>query len=98
MRLSEMTTVRILGKDYLIKDNYCLDTFGLTGRVELVKSTIEICPDLSRQEWAETLLHEIIHAIDLSTSAGDDSLTESQVTRISALLYATLVDNNLLEE
>jgi hypothetical protein len=95
--LAGLTSIKILGKVYSIKDNADLIDLGVSGRVNVIKNIIQIRPDMSLPEKAETLFHEIIHACDNSVAPEDSVLTETQVMRLSAVLYATLVDAGLLK-
>jgi len=83
-------TISILGSNYSI-DVHDANSITLGGNLGVVKiSTREIV--ISEQHpdsFGATLLHEILHAIDVDTAA-DDMLTGSQNTRLSRLLWTVL--------
>lgn len=55
----------------------------------LMRVNDELHPDLR----AEVILHELLHAVDLITATEENALTENQVQRVSAALFAALRDN-----
>lgn len=94
MKPARPATIRILGKDWTIEPmsaeaqsmaDSC--TFGtcLYGEQRLI-----IRPRTKVSVAISTLLHEILHAINDTQSAG---LTEHQVELMEASLYAVLADN-----
>ena len=52
---------------------------------------IRINKDYSKDDKAETLIHEILHAIDIYI--GSD-LSEEQITGLSNMIFQVLKDNN----
>ena len=46
----------------------------------------------------QILFHEVLHAVDFESAAGKDSLTESQVVRIAAMVFGILRTNPHLVE
>lgn len=66
------------------------DIDGDCGQSNRSRNTIKIRNDLPKSQQQETLLHEILHAINYD-------LSEETVDFLSMALYAILVDNNLLK-
>jgi len=62
------------------------------GSVNVEAGLILMKRGLSYDEARETLLHELIHAVDIKT-AGGRQLSERRVSRISACLFQVLASN-----
>ena len=82
--------------DYCIEfDTEILEALNLYGRCESKNLKIRINHDnpISRQQL--TLLHELIHAIDVEVFDGDDpiSLKETQVKALAMGLYQVMRQN-----
>lgn len=92
MPKKKQKTLKILGKKYNIEDMSTPEN-GPFGLCHLAESKIYINEVLSEDEYNDTILHEIIHAIDF---AGRLNLKEKQVHSLSTLLYSVLTDNKLL--
>lgn len=82
-----ITTVRIIGKTYKLLEVDNLDVYGLC---EDEKQQISIRKDMPIESWADTVIHEVTHAIDFNFKLG---LTERQVHCIGSGLWALLADN-----
>jgi hypothetical protein len=80
-------TVRIIGKSYKLLEVEGLDVFGLC---EDDKQQISVRKDMPIESWADTVIHECIHAVDFNLKLG---LTERQVHCIGSGLWALLADN-----
>ena len=65
---------------------------GLWGFFSLPLSKIQMRTDLTEQAQAQTLVHEVIHAIENVYLEGDE-LTERQVAALSQGLFQVSVDN-----
>jgi Zn-dependent peptidase ImmA (M78 family) len=83
--------ITVLGKPWqLINNNeYCEaeEVYGLTDCRECV---IYYTTDTTPSQIRDTVLHELIHALDLSLHL---ELTEQQVHAIAAALYGTFMGN-----
>ncbi len=85
-------SVYILGKEWRILDKESDGAYGLCIERAL---EIHIGRDLSDELERDTVLHEILHAIDWTVGT---KLTEKQVGTIASGLYAVLKENpNLVE-
>jgi len=82
--------VRVFGRNFYI--NYCSPDFGITdmGLTQFHRSIVNICEGQLPVEEADTLLHEIIHVIDLTMEL---DLTEKQVTTLAHGLIGVFQDN-----
>ena len=91
--LIEDKEVRILGVNYKISlfDSPGRED-GSMGRSDVMMGKITICKDMPQDIQEQTLLHEILHIIDLNVGT---KLTEEQVTALSAGLYSVIKENNL---
>ena len=90
-----MNKVRILGIDLEIiwhdrEDNG--GNSGNQGRLNLKRGEIWVDNTQSLQQQRETLLHEIIEAINIQC---DLELNHNQLSTISAVLFQVLEDNKL---
>ena len=90
--------IKILGKVVDVRDarEGELEMYDCIGCALFNESTIIMDQRLSDEEYRETLLHEIMHFCDVKTSANGDRLTESQNTRMSAVLFDALDRNKKL--
>lgn len=83
--------VRLVGKDYLLVENtgklMRMGAFGTTSNLDAV---IDYSLDQSLVQLRDTVLHEIIHAVDFSMHLG---LEERQVHALAAGLLGVLRDN-----
>ena len=87
-------TVWIAGYEFraLYLEDYSLSAGGFVGSTDGQAQTIAVATVGGPQSPRETLLHEIVHQADRSGAAGDERMTESQVSRISRQLFAVLTD------
>lgn len=86
------TVINVLGVDVDIRPAETLEIRGETGLFFPVKNTIVYALGQEADELRETLLHEVLHAVDMKT-AGADSLEERDIHRISACLFAVIQAN-----
>jgi len=82
-----IATVRVIGKTYKLLEVDSLDNQGLC---EDDKQQISIRKGMPIESWADTVIHEITHAIDFNLKLG---LSERQVHCIGSGLWAVLADN-----
>lgn len=71
------------------------DDRRLAGQIDYNALQIRVVADIHATRRGETFVHECVHAID---NFMETDLTEEQVSRLSAGLYAFLLDNHLLRE
>lgn len=81
--------MKILGHRYEVRYG---DLSGeeYRGRCHTRKNVLEIGTDIAVSHREDTLLHEMLHAIDDVLSLG---LDEQQVVRLAAGLHAVIIDN-----
>jgi hypothetical protein len=85
------TSVRVAGLDFTVGIEDSEDfTDDLFGQVDYRRRRIRISDRADEVRQRETLLHEVIHAVD---EAVDADLTEHQVTVIARGLFAVIRDN-----
>lgn len=92
--------INILGFDYKVKHKATeeMKKNSWAGAVNYFNRVIHIDPSYSDISKADTLLHEIIHAIDITTSGTNDvTLTEGQVQRIATGIESVLRNNKVME-
>ncbi len=78
--------VSVLGKPYAIKYTSALEMKGNLGTIERSKQIINIDSESQGEDqFAETLLHEVIHIIDGELMLG---LSEETVARLAVGLYS----------
>lgn len=83
--------VRLVGKDYLLVENTAgLARMGALGTTSNLDALIDYSMDQSLTQLRDTLLHEVIHAVDYSMCLG---LEERQVHALAAGLLGVLRDN-----
>jgi hypothetical protein len=89
------SSVRILGKTYSICSesipSWAIAETYYKGRVYHNAQQIIYDKNLNIESQWETILHEIVHAIDHACGFG---FSEIQVTGLSAALFSLVVDNN----
>ena len=84
--------IRILGKPYSVS---FMHIQGAIGECDDFAQTIKIDPKVPHELQKDTLLHEVIHAIDYAVKT---KLSEDQVSALASGLYAVFNDNpNFLE-
>lgn len=87
--------IRILGKPFKI--TYCQGAEPLSedqvGECDPDKQTILIRDGAPLESEQDTLLHEVLHALDEATDA---KLKETQIKKIATALLAVLKDNSSL--
>jgi hypothetical protein len=79
--------VRILGKDYEIK---VFEDFEDCGQCDDLKQTIKLQANMPMTLEQDTLLHEVIHALDFNMKT---SMKERQVSALASGLIAVFRDN-----
>jgi hypothetical protein len=80
--------VRIVGKDFSVSEGD--EHFKLSGEMDEAALSIVIKPGQLPVEEADTLLHEVIHAIDSCLCL---NLSERQVRLTATCLLAVIQDN-----
>lgn len=90
-RLTIPGKVRLVGKDYLLVENTAgLARMGAFGTTSNLNAVIDYSLDQSLTQLRDTVLHEVIHAVDFSMYLG---LEERQVHALAAGLLGVLRDN-----
>ena len=84
--------IRILGKRFSVEYGGDLKE-DLVGECDTDGLKIRVKNDLPLETEQDTLLHEVLHAVDEMV---DSKLKESQVKRLATGLLAVLKDNNKL--
>lgn len=85
--MSLPASVRIMGKAWEVQEREMKDAHGKTyPHAQLIL----IHPDLHQTQRQDTLLHEIVHAIDHEL---DLDMTERQVRLLATGLLGVLIDN-----
>jgi hypothetical protein len=93
--------VKIAGYDYRVKYPYTFKNYKLAAEVNHDKHEIMIASHSSktekkaRSEIEQSLLHEIVHAVNTRYLPRKNRLYEGQVEQISEGLYQVLKDNKL---
>jgi len=82
------TKIRILGKVFKVSYEGCPE--DLVGQCDTDAQLIYVRDGLPLEQEADTLLHEVIHAID---EAMDCNMKETQVKKIATGLLAVMKDN-----
>ena len=82
--------LRIIGKDYKITRKH---KQGSVGECDDYIQEINVDPEYPLQSQQDTLLHEIIHAVDYAVKT---KLSEEQVSALATGLYAVFNDNQHL--
>lgn len=86
-------TLKIIGKTWLIKE--AASEFPDQGQCNRDKLTITVATYFPDENVMDTLLHEVIHAIDYSMAT---RMTEEQVAALATGLFAVFRDNPGLME
>jgi hypothetical protein len=79
--------VRVLGKPYTVE---FIDDFEDAGQCFDVKQSIKIRADMPLELEQDTVVHELLHALDYSMHL---EMAERQVSALAAGLLAVLRDN-----
>ena len=82
--------LNILGKPYHVQFTKGLIEGDASGMCAYKDQLIKLCSDLAQQQLTETLLHEIIHAVDGEMNT---KMKESQVRYLAIGLFQVLRDN-----
>lgn len=90
--LDRPISVRVLGKVFFLNfiPKNDLSDDGIFGHCNMSKQVINIHDGLTPAEEADTVLHEVIHAIDETIGT---ELTEHQVHHIASGLFGIFQDN-----
>lgn len=83
-------SIKIIGKNYSVKEDPELLHDGKFGFSNSRTQSITYSPGQAHDQVRDTVIHEIIHAIDFGVHL---ELKEEQVHALAAGLYATLNDN-----
>ena len=92
--------IKILGYDYniqLVESSEDIIVGGRTcfGSCDFINQVILISKDQAYQQQVQTLIHEIVHAIDFITSGNEGTqLAEKQTDLIATGLASVLFDTN----
>jgi hypothetical protein len=84
-------SISILGKKYNLEIR---DNKSCSGHIHTSALKIEINNELVHENKLETLLHEIIHAISISTEL---DLAERQISTLSTCLYSVFRENGWIK-
>ena len=79
--------IRVLGKDYEVK---VFEDFEHCGECDDIRQTIKIQAHMPMSLEQDTLLHEIIHALDFNMKT---QMKERQVSALASGLIAVFRDN-----
>lgn len=71
---------------------------GREGECDFYQETIKISPSLGKRGFADTLLHEILHAINQIGLDAEKQLIETQIYYIGAVLSDVLRRNPQLRD
>ena len=88
--MNQPKTVKVLGKTYRILFVDLVDDDGSSGSHSFASLEVRLDKNLHAEVQAETLLHELIHAVEEHM---DLELTEKQVHGLSVGLFQVLRDN-----
>ena len=80
--------VTVIGKRFVVKEHEDLN--GELGRCDCDKTTILFDAEQSLEALRDTVLHEVVHAVDHSMGT---KMTEAQVRRMATGLLAVLREN-----
>ena len=80
-----MKTVSVLGKTYQLIETTQDASYGCSGASNATKLVISVNRDLPIGQYDDTLLHEVIHAIDRELHL---DFTEETVARLAVGLYS----------
>lgn len=83
-----MFKLSILGKPFAVSLDNALE--GCIGECDTYNQTIKVNPSLPEATLQETLLHEVIHAVEEQLHL---RMTERQVFALATGLYAVFKDN-----
>jgi hypothetical protein len=94
--------IKVAGHQYkIIIDDKGLSKKGIVGEYSCNSKEIKLCKHfqskraMAKSEVEATLIHEIIHAIDIHYN--NHSLSEKETSRLGEGLYQVLTDNFKLE-
>ncbi len=86
--------LNICGFEYTVEIRE-IDDSNLYGQHCLTKLRILIANDVeSKQKQEHTLIHEVLHAIDIAVGT---NLKEEKIAALSRALYQVLKENNMLK-
>jgi len=101
--LTQQKIINILGKKYTLKfyknlleyknENGLVEEFAF-GDCNHISKLIRICNTVSKEETADTLFHEILHAIDDELNL---KIPHNKLHNISTVLTDTLLRNKLIK-
>lgn len=83
-------SIKIGGHKFTVELVDYIDDDDSAGECDVYINTIRIKKSLNQSQKEETLIHEVIHAMDMH-------MTEAQVDRLGFNLYQVLKDANLLK-
>jgi hypothetical protein len=88
------STITILAIPYTVievPEDTCGEGSGAD--IDTAKSLIRVEEQVAATVKREAVLHEVIHAADIMTAEPKDQLQESDIVRISSVLFSILRDN-----
>lgn len=80
-----MKTISVLAKTYQLIEVKENASFGFSGSANSTKLVVSVNAELPKEQYEDTLLHEIVHVIDHELNLG---LTEETVARLAVGLYS----------
>lgn len=83
-------SIRILGKPYSVEYLPQQDMPECAGRTQNTTQRIQLCDGNAREYTLDTLLHEVIHAVEDATAL---EFEEDEVHALAGGLTAVLLDN-----
>ena len=90
--------IDILGFKFAIILNEDIVRRGREGECDIEREAITLNPKLTKRGMADTLLHEILHAINEIGLNDENKLTELQITYLGAVLSEVFGRNPKLME
>jgi len=82
-------TITILGKPYKLLELSEVESLGNMGTTRRAKQIIHVDKELAKDQYSETILHEIIHVIDEELNLG---LDEQTIARLAVGIYSAHAD------
>ena len=84
-----MKSITILGKAYKITELTEIASQGNMGSTNRTKQIIHVDKELQKDQYSETILHEMLHIIDGELNLG---LDEDTIARLAVGIYSAHVD------
>ena len=93
MKVKKLLTIDILGYQFTVIEDEDVTRRGNEGECDMKREVITINPNQSKRGIADTLLHEILHAINGTGLDAANQLNEMQVTYFGTVLSEVLRRN-----